>query len=222
MSRLAVVFFAVVLATATLAADEPWASAAVKPGMKVVVMDACGCAYRGRLLEWDAEAVALETEAGRVEIAREQVALIRAPGPLGNLQTVYAPWANLMQVPAGHPIRIVRAEGLPVNGEVFAIRDDGIQVTRGRKLDFIGRDEIRKVKILARSKTDIGYKVGASTGFVAAILALMAGATQGAGLGPGTEDALQSIIEDGGKAGATLDRLFDEYQTIYLAQRKQK
>lgn len=226
MSRMAVLLLAAVLPTITSAAEDPWASAAVKPGVKVVVMDAKGHTHRGRLLEWTAGSVALQTETGRAEIARERVALIRAPGPLGNLQTVFAPWENLAQVSSGHPVRVIRTAGLPVSGAFFGIMEDGVQLTRGRKIVFIRRDEIRKVRIQVRSKTAIGRKLGATTGattgFVAAML-LLAAALQSGNMGGDFRELGETLefFERGGeKTGGALDRLFDEYQTIYVSQRK--
>lgn len=226
MSRMAVLFLAFVIPTITSAAGDVWPSAAAKPGAKLVVMDVDGRTHTGRLLEWAAGGLAIQTQSGRAEIARERVALIRAPGPLGNMQTVFAPWMNLAQVPSGHPVRVIRTMGLPVSGTSFGIMEDGVQLTRGRKIVFIRKDEIRKVRIQVMGKTGIGKKVGAATGaatgFVAAMFLLAAALQTGNVGGDFSElgETLDFFEAGGGKAGGALDRLFDQYQTIYVSPRK--
>ncbi len=220
MRRIILLLLAVVLPTIAPAAEDAWASAAVKPGVKVVVMDANGRTHTGPLLEWTAERVALQTATERVEIAREQVALIRAPGPLGNLQTVYAPWENLGQVPSGHAIRVVQATGLPVDGAMSGITEYGVNLTRGCKTVFVHRRDIRKVGILVKNNAETGLKVGATTGAVAGLVTIVAAASQSGGGGDGAGELVALGALGGGKAGEALGRLFDEYQTIYVSRRK--
>ena len=213
---------ALALASAATASADVWATLAPKPGTKLVVMDVDGHVEKGRLLEWTTEAVAIQTETGRVDLSAEAVSVIRAAGPLGDFHTVYAPWENVGRLPAWQKIRVVRSKGMPVDGRLSRGTEEGITVARpGGKTVFVTRGDIRKVRILLKSGAETGFQIGASTGFLVAFAMLVAVASQGGEMG-GAEGTPELLALGGGKAGQALASLFDQYQTIYLSPRNQK
>lgn len=97
--------------------------------------------------------------------------------------------------------------------------EEGITLARRGKTMFVMRSHIRKERILVKSGAEKGLTVGATTGFLAVLVVLVAAASQGASL-EGADQILEVTAFGGGKAGQALASLFDQYQTIYLSPRK--
>jgi hypothetical protein len=206
---------ALVLGACAIRAGGRWTAVALDPGTRLIVMDVDGRVHDGQLAEWTPDGLAMKTASARVKLEREGVAVVRAAGPFGDLHTVYAPWENLTHLSIGQRIRIIRTDGIWMDGKLAGNTEEEISLEQSAKTVFVERPRIHKVRILLRSSTEEAAMIGATTGFLAALTLLVAALTQGASAeGAGI---LELGTYGGGFAGGTLASLFDQYQTVYLA-----
>lgn len=209
--------------TFPLAADGPgycWSPEIRKAGSKLALMTLDGSLFKGAMVECTPEVLSLKSELGIRQAIRNEVAVVRLKGPMGDYKTVYAPWSNLSKIAMGEQVRVVFHDLSDHHGVLREVRDDGISILRKGNLEFIERPGIKKVRILVRSNRDAGIKTGSTIGFLLA-LASMGAAMSGAGGGSfdpsGGAEMLELSGEAGAAAGEAVARMFDEYQTIYVS-----
>jgi hypothetical protein len=192
----------------------------IKAGSKIAVIGMDGRTQQGRVaVPSRPDCLSLDTPA-RLDIALNDVSIVRAADAFGGFHTVYAPWTNLNRIPPGTQVKVARAGSIQVAGALETVTNDGVTLVSGQTSLFVPRDRITKIRILVTNRgSRVGQVVGTSIGVLGALTMILAAA--GGGGAQGGEQYLDLASAGGGALGGTLGGavggLFDVYQTVYMA-----